>query len=131
MPRGFFRRNKNRPPSSSILTTARVPEPVRQPTPANSDNEDPDWMTEDQKRHAKIAKKKAAVPQKAAAEPKPKPTTGAKAPKPKEGQESPEAKASHPMATRKHEASRAGGLRSVGGSGQTGTCVASRNPPKT
>jgi hypothetical protein len=41
-----------------------------------------------------------------------------------------EAKASHPMATRK-TASRAGSLRSGGGSGQTDTCVAQGNPSKT
>jgi hypothetical protein len=41
-----------------------------------------------------------------------------------------EAKASHPMETRK-TASRAGGLRPVGGSGQTGTCVAQGNHLKT
>jgi hypothetical protein len=38
--------------------------------------------------------------------------------------------ATHPMVARQ-KASRAGGLRSVAGSGQTGTCVASGNPPKT
>jgi hypothetical protein len=41
--------------------------------------------------------------------------------------------ATQPMTTRSKskEASRAGGLRSVGGSGQTDTCVAKGNPSKT
>jgi hypothetical protein len=47
------------------------------------------------------------------------------------GFESPETKVSKPMETRRRAASRAGGLRSVGGSGQMGTCVASGNHPKT
>jgi hypothetical protein len=74
--------------------------------------------------------KKAAAPQQAPAEPKPKPVSEAKASKPVKGQESPETKVSHPMETRQH-ASRAGGLRSGGGSGQTDTCVAQGNPSKT
>jgi hypothetical protein len=36
----------------------------------------------------------------------------------------------HPMATRRQQASRAGGLRPGGGSGQTDTCVAKRNPSR-
>jgi hypothetical protein len=58
---------------------------------------------------------------------------GAKAPPPTKGQESPETKVSHPMETRRQakEASRAGGLRSGGGSGQTDMCVAQGNPSKT
>jgi hypothetical protein len=133
-----------------------APEPVRKrrplTSPANSDDE---GMSEDQRRCADLGKKmaeraakalkppprspstpevknpamKAAASQKAPAESKP--TTGAKAPKPAKGQESPEAKASHPMATRTRNASRAGGLRSGGGSGQTDTCVAQGNPSKT
>jgi hypothetical protein len=60
---------------------------------------------------------KAASSQREPADvPKPK---GAKAPKPKEGQKNPEAKASHPMETRKR-ASRAGSSRGVVGSGKTG-----------
>jgi hypothetical protein len=43
----------------------------------------------------------------------------------------PEANASKPMETRKQAASRAGGLRPVGGSWQTDTCVAQGNPSKT
>jgi hypothetical protein len=72
---------------------------------------------------------KAAASHKAPAGQKPVPE--AKASKPVKGQESPEAKASKPMETRRQAASRAGGLRSVGGSWQTGTCVASGNPSKT
>jgi hypothetical protein len=56
--------------------------------------------------------------------------TGAKAPPPTKGQESPETKVSTPMVTR-NQASRAGGLRPGGGSGQTDTCVAQGNPSKT
>jgi hypothetical protein len=85
-------------------------------------------MTEDQKRYARIGKKKATASQKALAVQKPVPE--AKASKPVNGQESPETKVSHPMQTRR-QASRAGGLRSGGGSGQTDTCVASFNPSKT
>jgi hypothetical protein len=48
-----------------------------------------------------------------------KPVPEAKASKPAKGQESPETKASKPT-TKQKTASRAGGLRSVGGSGQTG-----------
>jgi hypothetical protein len=69
---------------------------------------------------------KAAASQRAPADQ----PTGAKAPAPTKGQESPEAKASHPMVTRK-TASRAGSSRSGGGSGQTDTCVAQGNPSKT
>jgi hypothetical protein len=49
------------------------------------------------------------------------------------GQESPETKVSTRMVTRKQakDASRAGGLRSGGGSGKTDTCVAQGNPSKT
>jgi hypothetical protein len=115
-------------------------------------NSDDDVMSEDQRRKIEPAKKmagrgaktsrrpaclsapgtkaqaeKAAAPQKAPVEPKPVPET--KASTPKKGQESPEAKASHPMRTRQR-ASGAGGLRSGGGSGQTGTCVARATLPK-
>jgi hypothetical protein len=50
-------------------------------------------------------------------------------PKPVKGQESPETKVSTPMVTRS-QASRAGSLRSGGGSGQTDTCVAKATLPK-
>jgi hypothetical protein len=75
-------------------------------------------------------KTKAAAPPRAPADQ----PTGAKAPKQMKGQESPETKVSTPMVTRKQaqeDASRAGGLRSGGGSRQTGTRVAQGNPPKT
>jgi hypothetical protein len=65
---------------------------------------------------------KAAAPQRAPADQ----PTGAKAPPPTKGhvkgQESPVAKATHPMATRTRNASGAGGLRGVDGSGQTQGC---------
>jgi hypothetical protein len=61
----------------------------------------------------------------------PQPTMEQQAPiQPVKGQESPEAKASHPMETRR-QASRAGGSRPGGGSGQKDTCVAQGNPSKT
>jgi hypothetical protein len=59
---------------------------------------------------------KAAASQRAPADQ----PTGAKAPPPTKGQEIPGTKVSHPMATRSREASRAGGLRGVVGSGSTG-----------
>jgi hypothetical protein len=59
----------------------------------------------------------------------------AKAPPPTKGQvkgqESPGAKDTQPRMQTSSQASRAGGLRSGGGSGQTDTCVASGNPSKT
>jgi hypothetical protein len=104
-----------------------APEPTRQPTlltsPVNSDDE---WMSEDQRRKVELAKKMA---QRGA--PKPKPVPDAKASTPRKGQESPETQVSKPMETRRQAASRAGGLRPGGGSGQTGTRVAKGNPPKT
>jgi hypothetical protein len=71
---------------------------------------------------------KAAASQKA---PVGQPISEAKASKPVKGQESPETKVSKPMETRRRTASRAGGLRSGGGSGKTDTCVAQGNPSKT
>jgi hypothetical protein len=65
---------------------------------------------------------KAVAPQRASAD-QPK---GAKAPPPTKGQvkgqESPVAKATHPIASRRRKASGAGGLRGVDGSGQTQVC---------
>jgi hypothetical protein len=61
----------------------------------------------------------------------PKPVPGAKAPKPTKGQESPGTKVPKPMETRGKSASRAGSLRSGGGSGQTDTHVSQGNPSKT
>jgi hypothetical protein len=114
-------------------------------------NSDDEGMSEDQRRAANLGKKmakrgakgppqplsapeaktpikKVAAPQEAPGESKP--TQEAKASKPRKGQESPETKVSTPMVTHQR-ASGAGSLRSGGGSGQTGTCVASRSPPKT
>jgi hypothetical protein len=108
-----------------------LPAPECQSTPVSSDTEDQSDMTEDQKRCARSGKKKATASPRASADV---PTKEQKAPKrPVKGQESPEAKASHPMATRSRaqEASRAGGLRPGGGSGQMNTCVAKGNPSKT
>jgi hypothetical protein len=82
--------------------TSRFEQP-RKPTPVSSDTEDQSEMTEDQKRLARFGKKKAAASPRAPADNSTK-----------------EAKTSHPMATRSKEASRAGGLRGVVGSGSTG-----------
>jgi hypothetical protein len=95
---------------ADVPVPASVPEPTRQPTPVNSDTEDQEYMSEDQKRCAKIGKKK-----------------GKKASiQPTKGQESPK-----PMETRRQAATRAGSLRPVGGPGQKDTCVAQGNPSKT
>jgi hypothetical protein len=98
----------------------------RTPTPVTSHTENQDEMSEDQKRLARHGKRKAASARRDPAD-QPK---GAKAPHQRKGQESTEAKASHPMETRKR-ASGAGGLRPGGGSGQTDTCVAQGNSSKT
>jgi hypothetical protein len=135
-----------------------APEPERKPTPVSSDTEDQADITEDQKRYARHAKKKSAMASrfedspatrsravaepstlvpavdtpkrgmKAAASPRapavqPK---GTKVPPPTKEQQAPK----HPMETR-GQASRAGGLRPGGGSGQTDTRVAQGNPSKT
>jgi hypothetical protein len=85
---------------------------LRKSTPVNSDNEDQEDMTEDQKRHLKHGKRKGSKGPRAVTQP------------------TREQESSHPMGTRR-QASRAGGLRPVGGSGQTDTCVAQGNPSKT
>jgi hypothetical protein len=129
-----------------------APEPDRHPTPISSDTEDQSFMTEDQKRIARPAQKKAGVGKSvtrsravtdptspsvsmAAASPRAPagiPTKGQQAPKqPVEGQESPGTKVPTPTMVTRRQASRAGGLRPVGGSGQTDTRVACRNPSKT
>jgi hypothetical protein len=102
---------------TNVPAPVSVPEPTRQPTPVSvpADPHSP---------KGKRTAAKAAASQKAPAGQKPVPE--AKASKPV-----PEAKASKPMETRRQAASRAGGLLSVGGSGQTGTRVAQGNPPKT
>jgi hypothetical protein len=62
----------------------------------------------------------------------PQPTKEQQAPKqPRKGQESPGTKVPTPRLQTRSQASRAGGLRPGGGSGQTDTCVASGNPSKT
>jgi hypothetical protein len=114
-------------PMKALPAASRFDGP-RQPTPVSSDTEDQGFMTEDQKRYARVGKKLAAAASQKA--PAGKPTAEAKASKPVTGQESPETKVSHPMATRR-QASRAGSLRPGGGSGKTATCVASGNPSKT
>jgi hypothetical protein len=93
------------PPPASPPAPTKVPS--RPPTPASVPADPPSPK-------GKKPVTKAAASQKAPAAQKP----------------VPEAKASTPMETRK-TASRAESLRSVGGSGQTGTCVAKGNPPKT
>jgi hypothetical protein len=105
------------------LLALPAPEP-RKPTPVSSDTEDQEEMTEDQKRWARTGKKKATTASR-------NPVPEAKASNPVKGQESPETKVSKPMETRAKTASRAGGLRPGGGSGQTDTCVAQGNPSKT
>jgi hypothetical protein len=61
-----------------------------------------------------------------------KPTKEQQAPKqPVKGQESPVTKVPTPRMQTRSQASRAGGLRPGGGSGQTDTCVAQDNPSKT
>jgi hypothetical protein len=75
-----------------------------------------------------VIKKAAASPRALADQPK-----GAKAPPPKKGQESPETKVSKPMVTRsqaKEEASRAGGLRGMAGSGAIGAVCGSSSPAR-
>jgi hypothetical protein len=128
---GHARRNKawvKKLAGSALALPAPDPEP-RKPTPVSSDTEDQGEMTEDQKRAARIGKKKSvAVTRKA---PEPKPVPEAKASSPVKGQESPGTKVPKPMETRSKTASRAGGLRPGGGSGQTDTCVAQGNPSKT
>jgi hypothetical protein len=107
--KGCMRKNKNSRKAATddskanVSAPALVSELTRQPTRVNSDTEDQEYMTEDQKTWAKIGKeksKKASI-------------------QPTKGQESPK-----PMETRRQAASRAGGLRSVGVSGQMDTCVA-------
>jgi hypothetical protein len=128
--KGTMRKNKawiQRLAQSALALPPTEPEPKRQPTPLTSPaNSDDEGVSEDQRRMANKAKRMA---QKGT----PKGTaqgTGRKNP-------TEEAKASHPMVdhhpvvTRRQEASRAGGLRSGGGSGKTDTRVASGNPSKT
>jgi hypothetical protein len=130
-----MRRNKHYRKAATNLSKTSVPEPVlvpepqRQPTPVTSDTEDQNEMTEDQKRCAKIGKKKAVAFQKAPAVQEP--VREAKASKPVKEQESPGTKVPKAMETRRQAAGRAGGLRPGGGSGKTDTCVASGNPSKT
>jgi hypothetical protein len=125
--RGIFRKNKrwvgpnagsesrkdDKPATRSrAVADSPSPAPARQPTRVTSDTEDHEEMTKDQKRLARLGKKKAAASQRAPA-----------------GSPTKEPKASHPMATRTQEANRAGGLRGVVGSGSNGdTCVAQGNP---
>jgi hypothetical protein len=102
-------------PDPKELKAPSAPEPKQRiPTPVNSDDEGN--LSEDQKRHLATAKKmsKRSTAQSTS---RLKPVT--------------EAQAAQPMETRRQAASRAGGLRPGGGSGQTGTCVAQGNPSKT
>jgi hypothetical protein len=113
--KGCMRKNKKYRKATTDYSKTNVPastpapELTCQPTPVNSDM-DQEYMTEDQKRCAKIGKKKS---RKASIQP----TKGQESPKPTE--------------TRRLEVSRAGGLRPVGRSGQTDTSVAQGNPSKT
>jgi hypothetical protein len=103
--KGINRRNKawvRRLADSARALPA--PEPERKPTPLTSPaNSDDEGMSENQRRQSEKAKKMSRR----------------STPRAGKGQESPEAKASHPMVTRKR-ASGAGSLRGVVGSGQTG-----------
>jgi hypothetical protein len=134
---------------------------TRQPTPANSDDEE---MTEDQKRAANQGKKRAAKSAPKSAPPNKKAEVGtsgtrsravpdptlptqvskavappvAPADQPKGAKAPPQTKGQEsPEAKASHpmqtrmRASGAGGLRPGGGSGQTDTCVAQGNPSKT
>jgi hypothetical protein len=121
--------------NSIVPSRAPSPQPPRQPTPINSDNEDEDEMTEDQRSKLRGAKKRAKVAQPprcpsarmrddaGPSQQGPQPTAkqaaasqrtpGAKAPTPTKRQQVPK----QPI-----EGSRAGGFRpGVGGSGQTDT----------
>jgi hypothetical protein len=147
--RHYWRPNKNKKPTVAAPAQAPAPisepEPVRQPTPLTSPmNSEDEGMSEDQRRMVERAKKMAArgvprsesapnakSPKKTAATqkaPAPQPIPEAKASTPRKGQESPETKVSHPMQTRGQEASGAGGLRGVVGSGSTGY-VCGKLPP--
>jgi hypothetical protein len=112
--KGVNRRNKawvRRLADSALALPA--PEPERKSTPLTSPvNSDDEGMSEDQRRQIEKAKKMARKSV-------PKPVPEAKASTLRKGQESPETKVSTPMVTRQR-ASRAGGLRGVVGSGQTG-----------
>jgi hypothetical protein len=135
-------------------------EPERQPTPLTSPvNSDDEGMSADQRRCVNRGKKmanrgskksteptvqapakgapleikKAAAPPRAPADQ----PTGAKAPRPTKGQakgqDSPETKVSPPMQTRgqvKKQASGAGALRGVAGSGQIGAVRGSSSPAR-
>jgi hypothetical protein len=115
-------------PQASRFTQSPLALPApssRHPTPVSSDTEDHAEMTEDQKRLARFGKKTAAAPPSA-------PADVPKAPKPPvKGQESPGTKVPTPTMVTRSLASGAGGLRPVGGSGQTDTRVARRDPSKT
>jgi hypothetical protein len=125
-------------PQKSRFTQSPLALPA--PTRHSSDDDDPDgptfvWSNSlGKNRRNKWHRPAPAVDEKAAAPPSAPadvPTKEQKAPKrPVKGQESPETKVSTPMVTRKR-ANGAGSLRSGGGSGQTDTRVASRNPSKT
>jgi hypothetical protein len=81
--KGIFRKNKKwRDPNVLALP---APEPDRKPTPVSSDTEDQGEMSEDQKRLARIGKKKATATRKASAA---QPVPEAKASSPVKVQES-------------------------------------------
>jgi hypothetical protein len=120
------------PTSKALQDPLALPAPEHQPSATGSGFEDNPAT-----RSRAVAESSALVPAmgipkrgtKAAASPRapavqPK---GTKVPPPTKEQQAPK----HPMATRTREASRAGGLRPMGGSGQTDTCVSQRNPSKT
>jgi hypothetical protein len=104
-----MRRNKawtRKLADSALALPAPEPESERQPTPVASDTEDHGIETEDQKRLARLGKKKAAA-------------ASQRAPA-----------GSHPMSTRSSNGSRAGGFRGVVGSGSIGYVCDKSSPSR-
>jgi hypothetical protein len=115
MRRNKFFRNKAATDDSKIETiippAVEIVSAPHKSTPVNSDNEDQEEMSEDQRRLLEHGIRKGSKGSR-------------KGTRPVTEQES-----THPMGTRR-QASRAGGLRPVGGSGQTDACVANGHPSK-
>jgi hypothetical protein len=139
--KGVYRPNKAwKKLLAQMALALPAPEPVRQSTPMTTPvNSDDEGMSGDQRSMANLGKKMASrgvktSPPRCPSAPEtkaPKPVPEAKALKPTKGQESPETKVSKPMETRAKtkEASRAGGLRGVVGSGPNGDTRVSRGNP--
>jgi hypothetical protein len=126
-------------PQKSRFTQSPLARPA--PDRHSSDDDDPNgppfvWSkslgkNRRNKRHrpTPTVDEKAAAPPRAPADVPPKEQQAPK--RPVKGQESPVTKVPNPTMVTRSQASRAGGLRSGGGSGQTDTLVSSRNPSKT